>query len=106
MGNIINIEVAEAKKLLDSGEAIIFDVRTVEQYNKETVKGAQSQPYDGENPLNIPADKKVILHCNKGGRSGRASKKTAEAIDGNIYNLTGGITAWKDAGYAVEAGDA
>ena len=50
----------------------------------------------------VPHDKQVYVYCHSGARSARASALLAEKGFTNIENITGGITAWKDAGYPVE----
>ena len=51
-----------------------------------------------ENLDKVSTDKKVIIHCRSGGRSGKAILQ-AQAVKGgyeNLYNLKGGILAWAD----------
>ena len=44
----------------------------------------------------IPIDKKVVVHCKSGGRSGNVVRYlTAEKGYQNLYNLQGGMLAWK-----------
>lgn len=75
-------------------------------------------PYAGELPntdLFIPfndiegnADKlpknmstKVVVYCRSGSMSADASKELLERGYTNIYDLTGGMNAWKNAGYEL-----
>lgn len=59
------ISVAEAKKALDAGKAILVDVRSSMSYDQEHAKGSISLPlYDlpsraGE----LPKDKQIITYC-------------------------------------------
>ncbi|MGB3619041.1 MAG: rhodanese-like domain-containing protein [Catalinimonas sp.] len=45
----------------------------------------------------IARDKKVVVHCRSGGRSGRVVQllEQKHGFD-NLYNLKGGILAWSD----------
>jgi len=64
-----------------------------------------SIPYNKieENLQSLPADKnaKIVLYC----RSDRMSREAAEELSKlgytNLYNLVGGFTAWKEAGYPM-----
>jgi hydroxyacylglutathione hydrolase len=44
----------------------------------------------------------VIVHCQSGGRSSIAISALMAAGFKNLYNLSGGIIAWKEAGNPVE----
>ena len=47
--------------------------------------------------------KKIILQCRIGGRSMRACQLLqAEGLEHDVWNLEGGIDAWKEAGYKVQ----
>ena len=101
---IHQIDPSDAKKLQSSDEAMIIDLRGAEQYGKEHIVGAVHMPVDTLNANNLPDDgRKVIVHCNRGGRAGRfcnALMADDDSID--IYHLKGGIEAWKADGLAVE----
>lgn len=91
------LTVQEYKALRDSGEDhVLIDVR--EPYEVEiTEMGGQNIPLAQIMGAadSIPRDKKVVLHCRSGKRSGNAVK-ALEAQHGfeNLYNLAGGILAW------------
>lgn len=49
------------------------------------------------------ADRRLVLHCQKGGRGRSACEKLLkEAPTLELYNLAGGIEAWRAAGLPVE----
>jgi rhodanese-related sulfurtransferase len=45
--------------------------------------------------------KPVLVYCRSGGRSARASKQLEKLGYKVVYDLDGGITAWKKAGKKV-----
>lgn len=59
------IDAAEAKRLLDRGEAVAVDVRTAQDYMAGHIPGALQIPLEyvgGELPY-FPRDKKLITYC-------------------------------------------
>ena len=49
-------------------------------------------------------DRKLIVMCAIGKRSAAAQKQLAASGIPNLYNLAGGIDAWKKAGYETQGG--
>jgi len=94
------------KEWLDAGSAVLVDVREPAEYQAESIKGAKLIPLAGVCKTSLPdyAGKKLVLQCHLGGRAGSACEKLlAEDPSLDIYNLEGGITAWKNAGYEIES---
>ena len=62
---INRIQLDETKALLDSGQAILLDVRTAESYASQHASGAVSFPEDRELELlaTLPKDKILIFYC-------------------------------------------
>jgi addiction module HigA family antidote len=48
------------------------------------------------------ANKKIVFHCAVGKRSAAAAKQLLKAGHAMLYNMTGGINAWKEAGLVTE----
>ena len=46
-------------------------------------------------------DLPVLVYCKAGGRSGRAKDVMEKLGFAKVYNLDGGITAWREAGEGV-----
>lgn len=44
----------------------------------------------------IPKDQKVVIYCRSGGRSGNAVQFLEGQGYDNLYNLEGGMLAWKE----------
>ncbi|MFD2767160.1 rhodanese-like domain-containing protein [Micromonospora eburnea] len=50
----------------------------------------------------LPADRPIVTVCRSGARSRRAAARLARDHR-QVHNLTGGMRAWVDAGYALQA---
>jgi rhodanese-related sulfurtransferase len=96
------VSPAEAQALMERGEAILVDVREPDEWRADHIAGAVHVPlscFESEASL-IPTDRRVILYCRSGARSGRAldiCRRLGLAIDTHI---SGGIMAWRSAGLA------
>ena len=93
------ITVTELKKMMDEGEDFqLIDVREPHEVEIATIDG-ELIPL-GEIPQSkdkIAADKKVVIYCRSGARSGQAvAFLTNQLGRDNLYNLKGGILAWAD----------
>ena len=91
------ITVSDLKKMRDSKEDFqLIDVREPHEVEIASI-GAELIPMgDVMSQLDkISRDKKVIIHCRSGARSG-AVVQALEREHGftNLYNLKGGIIAW------------
>lgn len=108
MANIQNISTAEAKKLLDSNEVLLIDVREPAEHRSEKIPGAENIPLSRiqSNHIKPYKDKKVIFHCKAGKRSEEACQKIIQGLDFDIYSIEGGIDAWSESGMDIEKGSA
>src|SRR3990172_3391279 len=93
------LTVSELKDILDKKEDIcLIDVREAHELEICEIGGVHIPMCDVMNNLDrIPKDKKVIIHCRSGARSGSVVQ-ALETQHGysNLYNLKGGIIAWAD----------
>ena len=97
----------EAKALLDSGQGYTYlDVRTVEEFDAGHVQGAKNVPFleidptQGSMAVNphfaeivqkkFGKDAKLILGCQKGGRSLKAVETLLAAGSTNVTDMRGG----------------
>ncbi|AKH38871.1 MULTISPECIES: rhodanese-like domain-containing protein [Nitrosomonas] len=102
----VTVDTAVAKRLYDQGN-IFIDVRNLEYFNYEHIRGAKHLDVNSElftaGDLNILAEKDqgVVFYCNGihclG--SSKASKKAAEWGWFKIYYYREGFPKWKEAGY-------
>ena len=98
------IDATVLKAWMEKGEVLLVDVREPSEHAGERIIGARLVPLSNFNPTRVPQEpgKKVVLHCMAGNRSAEAGRKLLEAGFDRVYNLKGGLQAWKGAGYATE----
>ena len=87
-----------ANIIADTSTVMLVDVRTAEEYGSGHIENALNievkQDDFEKNAINaLPKDKTIAVYC----RSGRRSKKAAEILSKNGYNvieLDSGYTGW------------
>lgn len=93
---------AFAKKIKETPNAQILDVRTPEEYAAEHIDNAVNINWLGDDFIadteKFDKSKPVFVYCKIGGRSAKATAKLAELGFVNIYELNGGLMKWNAAG--------
>lgn len=106
--DVNNITAEEAKQLIDTGEYVVLDVRTNEEYDEKHIPNSVHVPIDKNDvaPFKLEVQKqltdkkaKIIVYCMSGFRSDIASKAMSTLGYEQLYNMTDGIDGWK---YEVE----
>lgn len=86
------------KSAIESGEYILFDVRTVEEYMDGHIEGAKSLNFlDAQfdkTISNIDKSQKYLIYCKSGGRSAKALEKMKDAGFTHVLELEGGYQNW------------
>jgi len=97
------ISVDEAYKLYQNG-AFVLDVRTPGEWDEYHAPNTTLIPLDElEARVNeVPRDKQVVLVCRSGNRSQVAYGILEQAGFDNMTSMSGGLKAWRSAGYPVE----
>jgi rhodanese-related sulfurtransferase len=103
-GVYTDIGVAELQTMLANKDFTFVNVHT--PFEGDIAKTDLSIPYDQiEHNLNrLPTDKnaKIVLYC----RSGRMSSIAAKTLVGlgytNVWNVSGGMVSWEQAGLPIE----
>ena len=90
---------AEVAAMRRRGERfLLLDVREPHEWATARIEGAELLPLGSlESRLADFAewkDRRVVVHCHKGGRSAKACKTLAAAGFQDVWNLAGGIDAW------------
>jgi rhodanese-related sulfurtransferase len=86
---------AEAQEKLKAG-ALMLDVRTPLERQEGKIPGSQGLPLDKLESEweKLPQNKEIICQCRSGSRSASAARFLA-GKGFKVYNLAGGIEAWK-----------
>ena len=85
-------------------DAVIIDVREVDEHAAERIEGAILNPLSRFDPALVPEADHIVLQCRSGKRSMDAAARLANAGRTELYNLHGGIIAWQEAGLPVARG--
>jgi rhodanese-related sulfurtransferase len=100
---IKEIVVEKLVELLAHGDAILIDVRQPAEHAAEYIEGAHLIPLALLTLESLPArNKTIVIHCQSGRRSAEACQRLLALEPSlDVYNLHGGILAWKQAGLKV-----
>ena len=100
-----DVNVNEFAALIATGDGQIIDVRTPGEWAEGTMKDAHKiNLYDADFKAQIEKldkTKPIYVYCKVGGRSGQAATQMQTMGFTAVYNLTGGMNAWKGAGKDV-----
>ncbi len=102
-----NLSVDEFEKAVTKDSVQILDVRTPAEYAsghiKNTLLANWNDAKEFERRISfIDKKKPVYVYCLTGGRSAAAAVKMRSNGFENVYELTGGINAWKAANKSLE----
>ncbi len=99
----VNITGDEAKRMLDTEDVTLLDVRTENEYKAAHIEGATLIPVAelSNRTGELNKSKKIVVYCRSGHRSAIASDILIEHGFKRVYNVLGGITAWEARGYPV-----
>jgi rhodanese-related sulfurtransferase len=97
---------AQATHLINREDALVVDVRDPGEYGAGHILGAKNVPLaridDGASDLGKRKDRPLILYCDTANRSGKALGALKKQGFTRVANLSGGISAWQQAGLPIE----
>lgn len=97
-----NLEPEEMAEKMKDNNGIVLDVRTPEETAEGVIEGATAidyyRPDFSEKLDSISKDQPVYVYCAAGGRSSEAAKILIDKGYQEVYNLSGGMGAWKKSG--------
>ncbi len=93
----------------------VVDVRESDEWDEGHIEGAHFMPYTSMAPqlqipsqlgkLAVPLEQEVAVTCATGKRSSSAISMMIRHGYERVYNVTGGMVAWQDAGYKMLDGE-
>ena len=97
----------EFEKAISKDSVQILDVRTPGEYTSGHIKNTLLANWNDKDEFNrrisfIDKNKPVYVYCLAGGRSAAAAEKMRAMGFENVYELQGGINAWKAADKGLE----
>ena len=109
------IDVHELKSMLSANGLRTLDVRESDKWDEGHIEGAHFMPYISMAPqldvlaqidkLELATDDSIAVLCGGGNRSSTAISLLLRHGYGDLYNVTGGMTAWEDAGFPMIDGE-
>lgn len=99
------ISVAQAAQLRKQG-AFVLDVRQPEEWNELHVPGATLIPLEQlpNRVSEVPKDQEILVICRSGNRSQAGRDILLQAGFEKVTSVSGGIIAWRNAGYPTVSG--
>jgi rhodanese-related sulfurtransferase len=99
------ISVTEATNLINREDGVVLDVRESGEWSTGHIPNARhialGQLGGHISELEKIKDKPIIVCCASGNRSSSACSTLTKAGFTRVFNLAGGIGAWRDAGLPV-----
>ena len=97
------LDTLGATRLINDTHAIVLDIREPAEFAAGHLPNAKNIPMgDLEKRMGeLPAAKPVLVCCASGARSGRAIGALRKAGREEVFNLQGGLEAWRQAGLPV-----
>jgi rhodanese-related sulfurtransferase len=93
------------EKNKDNPHFLILDVRTPEEFSNGRLENAVNLDYYSESFLveiqKLDKNDKYLIYCQSGNRSGKVLVKMKELDFQEVYNMSGGISAWIEEDLAI-----
>lgn len=94
----------QVRDRMETGRAVLVDIREPDEFARSHVCGAQSQPLSTWEKAHLTIDPQadVIFTCRSGMRTAGACDRLAARVNGDAFVLDGGLDAWAKAGLPIE----
>lgn len=102
--DFFRVDVEEARRLIDSGEVEIVDVREPWEFEQGHIPNARLVPLNTllSQPHDYLQRDGLLMVCAVGQRSAVASEMASAMGFKRVYNLEGGTTQWVQSGLPVD----
>jgi rhodanese-related sulfurtransferase len=104
-GSIEQVDAAQFKKLTESPNALVLDVRTAPEVAEGHLPNAVNIDIYGSDFMakvqELPKDREILVYCTVGARSQQAAEILSKQGFAKVYNLDGGIVSWQRNGFEV-----
>jgi len=101
-----SVKPEQAQKLISDKKVIVLDVRTPEEFASGHIAGSTNIDFKAadfsDRIAKLDKSQAYLVHCASGIRSAKACAAMEQLDFLTVYDLKGGIAAWKDAGLPVE----
>lgn len=101
----VDILVEEAKRMTESENLTLLDLRTKAEYDAAHIKGAILIPFAelGNRTSELNKSSKIVVYSDNSSNSTSACEFLIEEGFEHVYHLLGGINAWNESGYPLVA---
>ena len=98
-----SLDTLGATRLINDTNAVVLDVRAPGEFEAGHLPNARNIPLDDleRRSVDLPAGRPVIVCCATGVRSAKAAASLRKAGRQDVFNLDGGLNAWRQAGLPV-----
>ncbi len=106
-GDLETWTVEEVATAFRTGEVAIIDVRTIQEYAFEHIRGALLLPMHFFEAERLPSQdgKRIVFHCGSGIRSEKVARAALAAGFAPVAHMAGGFGAWKAEGQSYMGTD-
>lgn len=105
-GAVERLAPAEFKAAAEQQDGLFLDVRTPDEVARGQIPGASNvdvhDPSFEQKVKLLDRKRPLFVYCAAGSRSREAAERLAALGFSQVYDLAGGMTAWKGAGLPVE----
>ena len=98
-----SVDTLGATRLINDTQAIVLDVRASGEFEAGHLPGARNIALAEleRRMTELPEGRPVIVCCNSGMSSAKAAAALRKAGRQEVFNLDGGLNAWRQAGLPV-----